>query len=112
MTGATSPLRSGHPAQSRRARYGRQGHLGATLQWLMKKYSLSSYSVRLILAESGLEVHGKSLDSDTLLRIGGLVAANYSVMEISRIVHMPQATVGLIAAQCRSSEPPASRDGQ
>lgn len=90
-------------SDSERARIVEERREGATLPLLMKKYSLSSYSLRLVFAEGGIAPIRTSLSPSQIERIRGLVEADCSVMEIAHSVGAPQSTVRLVVAYLRHS---------
>lgn len=75
---------------------------GATLPSLMKKYSLTSYSLRLVFAEGGIPPKKTSLSPEQLKQIRELAMTDCSVMQIARVVAAPQSTVRLIVGWHRS----------
>jgi len=75
---------------------------GATLPSLVQKYSLSSYSLRLILAEAGIPPAKLSIHSERLNEIRAMVHADCTTMEIARAIDAPQSTVRLLVAYLRA----------
>ncbi len=90
-------------SDSERAHIVKERREGATLPSLMKKYSLSSYSLRLIFAEGGIPPHLSSLTREQRKSIGEAAIAGRTVMETARLIKLPQSTVRLYFAYCRAT---------
>ena len=78
---------------------------GATLPSLEQKYSLSSYSLRLILAEAGIPPAKLAIHPERLDQIRAMVHADCTTMEIARATDAPQSSVRLIVAYLRAVGP-------
>ncbi len=86
-----------------RARIVKDRRDGAKLPWLMMKYSLSSYSLRLVFAEGGIAPSKASLSSKQLEQIQQLATTDYSVLAIATLVDALQSSVRLIVAYLRAN---------
>ncbi|GAB3588663.1 hypothetical protein GCM10027579_28450 [Calidifontibacter terrae] len=72
---------------------------GSTITVLAKRYSVSDYSIRVVLAEAGHREVRRKYTPGQIHTICALFDEGHSVMEISRRTGIPDSTARLVLRQ-------------